>query len=136
MSYHQGQDRYQLFMTSLDQLVPSDSFAREVDRYVDDMQLKEFGFHLGLDKSGRKLYPSKELLKLLIYSYKKSVRSAQKIANLAKFNVEVMWLMKGMRPSSRTINYFRAKNARAIAKARRYFRQKLKHKESLIGAVD
>ena len=44
MHYQQGSDRDQVFMTSLDQMVSEDSFARIIDLFADAMPIKELGF--------------------------------------------------------------------------------------------
>jgi len=51
MHYQEGQDRNQMFMTSMEELVDQDSWARIVDLFVDAMPIKEFGFtHVELNK--------------------------------------------------------------------------------------
>jgi len=127
INYQQGQDRDQVFMMSMDQWVPADSLARVIDQYVNDIDLEKFGFKSAkVNKGGNQAYHPKDMLKLILFAYRKGMRSAQKIANMARFNVETMWLMKGLHPSSRTINYFRAKNAKAISKASIYVNKKIK----------
>ena len=44
MHYQQGSDRDQVFMTSLDQMVSEDSFARIIDLFVDAMPIENLGF--------------------------------------------------------------------------------------------
>ena len=122
MHYQQGNDREQVFMTSMDQLVANDSFARIVDLFVDAMPIEELGFkHAKLNKEGNSPYHPSDMFKLLLYGYRNGVRSSNKLAKACKINVEVIWLLKGLRPSPRTINYFRSNNSKAIENASRHF---------------
>ncbi|MCB0621343.1 MAG: IS1182 family transposase [Saprospiraceae bacterium] len=122
MHHQRGKDRQQLFLTSLDQMVEKDSWARLVDLFVDALPIHEMGFtHTRLNKEGNLPYHPADLFKLLLYGYRHAIRSANKLADACKINVEVMWLLKGLRPSARTINYFRANNGEAIEKAHQHF---------------
>ncbi len=140
MHYHQGRDRNQAFITSLEELVGQDSWARIVDLFVDAMPINEFGFkNSRLNKEGNIPYKPDDLFKLLLYGYRKRIRSSLKLAEACKINVEVMWLLKGLRPSPRTINYFRSNNNKAIEKAHRHFVRLLKNWKLIDGqtlAVD
>ena len=127
MHYQQGSDREQVFMTSLEQLVAEDSFARIVDLFVDAMAIEELGFkHARLNREGNTPYHPGDMFKLLLYGYRNGLRSSTKLSKACYINLEVMWLMKGLKPSPRTINYFRSNNAGAIEKASKHFVQLLK----------
>ncbi|NNC67399.1 MAG: IS1182 family transposase [Gammaproteobacteria bacterium] len=127
MHYQKGNDREQVFMTSLDQMVSEDSFARIIDLFVDAMPIKELGFkHASLKKEGNTPYHPGDMFKLLLYGYRHGFRSSNKLSKACRINVEVMWLMKGLQPSPRTVNYFRSQNTKAIENANRYFIQLLK----------
>ena len=127
MHYQEGVDRNQIFMTSLEDLVPADSWARVVDLLVDAMPLATFEFrNMELNKEDERTGPKDEgpvdlqvseprqwmggpyhpsdLFKLLLYGYRKRIRSSLKLNEACRINVEVMWLLRGMRPSARTIN--------------------------------
>lgn len=122
MHYQEWQDRNQMFVTSLEEMVSRDSWARIVDLFVSTMPLEDFGFaNMELNKEGNIPYHPGDLFKLFLYGYRKRIRSSLKLAEACKINVEVMWLMKGLRPSPRTINYFRSNNGPAIEKAHRHF---------------
>jgi transposase len=122
MDFRRGKDRHQIYMTSMDQLVESDSWARVVDLFVDALPIAEFGFrHSQLNKEGNLPYHPSDLFKLLLYGYRHGIRSSAKLAKACKINVEVVWLLKGLQPSPRTINYFRQYNTKAIEKAHRHF---------------
>lgn len=133
MRYQTGEDRDQIFMTSLDQLVSEDSWARIIDLFVDSMPLQEFKFtHRELNKEGNIPYHPGDMFKLFLYGYRYRLRSANQLARNCKINVEVKWLMRNLEPSARTINYFRSKNEEAIKQAHQYFVRLLKEWE-LIG---
>lgn len=56
-----------------------------------------------------------------MYGYRHGIRSSNKLHQACLVNVEVWWLLKGLKPSPRTIRYFRANNAKAFKKAFQHF---------------
>jgi hypothetical protein len=56
-----------------------------------------------------------------MYGYRHGLRSSNKLHQACLVNVEVWWLLKGLRPSPRTILYFRKNNAAAFKKAFQHF---------------
>lgn len=127
MHYQEGQDRNQVFLTSLDELLPDDSWARLVDEIVDAIPLDHFGFkNMTLKKEGNIPYHPRDLFKLLMYGYRKRIRSSLKLHEACLINIEVIWLLRGLRPSARTIINFRTNNKQAIKEARSYFLKNLK----------
>ena len=61
--------------------MPSDSWVRLVDLFVDSMPINELGFaNLELNKEGNIPYHPSYLFKLLLYGYKKRIRSSVKLA--------------------------------------------------------
>ena len=136
MHYQRGKNRDQVFMTGLEQIVESDSWVRVVDLFVDAIPIGEFGFkNSTLNKEGNLPFHPSDMFKLLLYGYRKRIRSANKLHEATKINVEVMWLMKGLRPSARKICYFRSQNTEAIEKAHRYFVKLLKSWALIDGSV-
>lgn len=122
MEYIPGSDRNQMQFFALEQMVPDDSWARVIDVFVDLLPLKELGFkHTALRKEGRPPYNPSLLLKLYLYGYKYSVRSSRKLEHACKVNIELWGLLKGLKPSFRSIAYFRKENAAALKAAFRYF---------------
>jgi len=123
-------------MTSLNSMVAFDSWARVVDIFVDALPVLEMGFqHSMLKKEGNVPYHPADLFKLLLYGYRNGIRSANKLHEATRINVEVMWLLKGLRPSARTINYFRSTNGKAIEKAHRHFVKLLKEWQLIEGTT-
>lgn len=128
MQFKQGQNREQMFMTSMSEWVAEDSWARIVDLFVDALPMSTFGFaNDKLNAEGNEPYHPADLFKLFLYGYRKRIRSANQLAQASLVNMEVVWLLKGLRPSARTINYFRSNNGEAIEKAHKHFVKLLKN---------
>lgn len=136
MQYKKGDDRTQVFMSSLEEMVEPDSFARVIDLFVAAFPLEELGFkHSRLNSEGNEPYHPADLLKLLIYGQRHGIRSANKLHASTKVNIEVMWLINGLKPSPRTICYFRTNNSQAIIKAHRHFVKLLKKWHLVDGTI-
>lgn len=115
-------DRNQFAMLALEELVAEDSYARLVDVFVDALPLEDLGFtHTACQKEGRPPYHPAVLLKLYMYGYRHGLRSSSKLHQACLVNVELWWLLKGLKPSARTICYFRHNNAAAFKRAFRHF---------------
>ena len=115
-------DRGQISMIALEELVSENSYARLVDLFVEALPMEELGFiHVRHEKEGRPPYHPKVLLKLYMYGYRHGLRSSGKLHQACLVNVELWWLLNGLKPSQRTICYFRKNNAKAFRAAFRYF---------------
>ena len=80
-----------------------------------------------------------DLLKLYLYGYLNRVRSTRRLAREAGCNVEVMWLLRNLRPGYRTIGDFRKDNRNALKAVNREFVTMMRELELLGGervAVD
>ena len=122
MRHKKGIDRIQLFFTSLEEMVPADSFARVIDMVVEMLPLEDLGFvHTRVKHEGNEPYHPSDLLKLLIYGQRYGIRSSNRLSKSTLINIEVRWLLKGLHPSPRTICYFRTNNLDAIKRAHRHF---------------
>ena len=121
MDFVNGIDRDQLIMMDFEANVAQDSWARIVDLFVEILPLEDLGFKDVLNEQGRPPYHSLDMLKLLMYGYKKKLRSSYALEEACKINLEVIWLMRGLRPSARKIAYFRKNNPTAFKNAFRYF---------------
>lgn len=108
-------------MMDFESCLSPDSWARIVDMFVDILPMQELGFKDVLNTEGRPPYRSSDLLKLYLYGYKNKLRSSRRLEHACKVNLEVIWLLKGLRPSARRIAYFRKDNATAFKQAFRYF---------------
>ncbi|MEL6989653.1 MAG: transposase, partial [Bacteroidota bacterium] len=76
-----------------------------------------------------------DLFKLLLFGYRNGMRSGTKLAKACIYNLEVKWLINDLRPSPRTINYFRSNNATAIINANKYFVQILRDWKMIDGKL-
>ena len=116
MKYIKGQSRQQitLFPVSLDDAVDAENEVRLIDIFVESLKLEEFGFKTGFIENGRPAYHPADLLKLYIYGYLNRVRSSRQLEKESKRNIEVMWLLKNLRPDHNTISNFRRDNPKAI----------------------
>lgn len=121
MDFITGFNRDQLIMMDFESCLDTDSWARIVDMFTDILPLGELGFKDVLNTEGRPPYRSSDMLKLYLYGYKNKLRSSRRLEHACKVNLEVIWLLKGLRPSARKIAYFRKNNAKAFKMAFRYF---------------
>lgn len=129
-----GQQRNQLQMICLEQIVPQDSFVRVIDLFVDAIDFESFGIkHVTTEEEGRPPYHPATLLKLYLYGYRYGVRSSRKSEYQARVNPEVLWLLNEQTPSNHTIAAFRKENATAFRALYRKFVYLLKQAELIDG---
>jgi len=124
MDYIQGEDRKQriLFPESIDEYISDASPARVIDEYVEQLDIKELGFKKATcPHKGRPPYDPKDMLKLYLYGYLNRTRSSRRLEHEAARNVEVIWLLKKLIPSFKTIADFRKDNKKALKKVFRGF---------------
>jgi len=116
MKYIQGQNREQqnIFPISLDASISQDNEVRIIDAFVSSLPLKEYGFRLDYGENGRPAYHPSDLLKLYLYGYLNRIRSSRYLEKECKRNIELMWLMKGLKPDHNTISNFRKDNNESI----------------------
>jgi transposase len=99
----------------LDDYVDKDSVARVIDRFVDTVDLGLLGFRNAVPNTlGRNSYSPGHLVKLYVYGYERGTRSSRKLEELAKLNIEAMWLMEELTPDFKTIADFRKDNLDAL----------------------
>ena len=123
MSHIAGHDRSQtvLLPESLDEYVGSENPVRFIDAFVDGLDLAAAGFARVIPKTaGRPAYAPADLLKLYIYGYLNRVRSSRRLEAETYRNIEVMWLLRHLKPDFKTIADFRRDNRKAF---RPMFRQ-------------
>lgn len=118
MKFIQGHNRDQicLFPVSLDQSIDPGNEVRLIDLFVESLSIKDYGFRTDFTENGRPAYHPTDLLKLFIYGYLNKVRSSRDLEKECKRNIEVMWLLKCLRPDHNTISNFRRDNPKAIKK--------------------
>lgn len=71
--------------------------------------------------AGQPPYDPGDFLKLYLHGYINQVRSSRQLQRDAPRNLELIWLLKGLRPGDRTIARLRQENAAALMGANRDF---------------
>ena len=137
MKFIQGQSRAQinLFPVSLDQSIDPDNEVRMIDLFVDSLSIKDYGFRTDFTENGRPAYHPSDLLKLFIYGYMNKVRFSRDLEKECKRNIEVMWLLKCLKPDHNTISNFRRDNPKALKKVFRATVQIAKHFDLIGGKL-
>lgn len=124
MSYIQGEERNQtfLFPESIDDYIHEDNPVRIIDEYVNQLDMKQLKFQKADRQNlGRPAYNPKDLLKLYLYGYLNRIRSSRRLEHEAARNIEVIWLLRKLRPDFKTIADFRKDNKRALKTVFRQF---------------
>ncbi|WP_242120366.1 transposase [Sphingomonas lacusdianchii] len=117
MAYIEGHARNQtlLLPASVEDYVAADNPVRFIDAFVDDLDLGSAGFQRTQPRAtGRPGYDPADMLKLYLYGYLNRVRSSRRLAAEASRNLELIWLLRGVRPDFRTIADFRRDNRAAF----------------------
>ena len=117
--YKKGQDREEVLRLPprLDDFVSADNPVRAIDAYVETLDLTALGFDRmapNRTAAGQPPFPPQALLKLYLYGYVNRVRSSRGLERECQRNLEVIWLIQGLRPSYRTLADFRQRNAKAL----------------------
>ena len=124
MAHITGEDRSQLLLLpdAVDDYVGPDNPVRFIDAFVDGLDLEAAGFQRvqPADK-GRPGYDPADLLKLYIYGYLNRIRSSRRLEAETHRNLEVIWLLRQLRPDFKTIADFRRDNRGAFRAVFRHF---------------
>ena len=124
MSYIQGADRRQsqLLPPSVEEYVGENAPVRVIDAFIDGLNLEELGVGRARPAAtGRPAYDPRDLLKLYSYGYLNRVRSSRRLEAEAGRNLEVMWLLRNVRPDFKTIADFRKDNRGCFKRVLREF---------------
>jgi transposase len=104
-----------LLPVAVDDYVGRENPVRFIEAFVDQCDLQEAGFRrVQPNDTGRPGYDPADLLKLYIYGYVNRVRSSRRLEAETTRNLEVMWLLRGLRPDFKTIADFRKDNRHAF----------------------
>src|SRR6202047_2674092 len=112
-----GFERSQLLLLpeAIDDYVASDNPVRFIDAFVDGLDLAAASFSRVEPKvTGRPGYAPADLLKLYIYGYLNRVRSSRRLEAETHRNIEVIWLLRHLKPDFKTIADFRRDNRNAF----------------------
>jgi transposase len=125
-AFKSGESREQpsLFPARIEDYVGLENPVRAIDSFVNALDLAKLGFQhadrrlLGV---GQPPFDPADLLKLYLYGYSNQIRSSRRLEREAYRNLELIWLLKNLKPGYRTIASFRAKNAEALKAVNRSF---------------
>jgi len=118
--YKKGGDRNQLSLLpmSFDDMIPESAEVRALEVIIDKMDIRSLGFTNCVTKpTGRMPYDPVDMFKLYAYSYFNGIRSSRKIERECSRNIELMWLIGGLKPDFKTIADFRKDNKNQIKAA-------------------
>jgi transposase len=124
MAHILGHDRSQLLLLpeAVDDYVAADNPVRFIEAFVDGVDLAALGFIGTAPKAtGRPGYAPADLLKLYIYGYLNRVRSSRRLEAETHRNIEVIWLLRHLKPDFKTIADFRRDNRKAFRSVFRQF---------------
>ena len=118
-----NRDQEHLLPARVEDYVSQGNVVRAVDAYVGTLDLSELSFSKTycLSDRGQPAYDPGMLLKLYLYGYQQSIRSSRKLERETHRNLEVIWLVGGLRPSYKTIADFRKENAKSLRRVNRDF---------------
>jgi transposase len=105
MQHIQGGDRNQtlLLPVAVDDYVGRENPVRFIEAFIDQCDLQEAGFRrVQPQDTGRPGDDPADLLKLYIYGYVNRVRSSRRLEAETTRNLEVIWLLRGLRPDFKT----------------------------------
>jgi transposase len=120
-----GESRYQasLLPPRMEDYVGPDNPVRAIESYVCALDLAKLGFrHADRGtEAGQPPYDPGDLLKLYLYGYINQLRSSRRLEREACRNLELIWLLRNLRPGYRTIANFRKENWAALKAVNRGF---------------
>ena len=125
-TFKTGESREQssLLPARIEDYVAADNPVRAIESFVEALNLTRLGFRhagRGAEEAGQPPYDPADLLKLYLYGYMNQIRSSRRLEREAGRNLDLIWLLKNLRPCYRTIANFRKENWRALKEANREF---------------
>jgi len=124
MGYKTGTDKEQITLmpACLDDYVPETHMCRVISAFTGQLDMGKLGYKYAESKgTGCRPYDPRMMLNLYMYGYLNRVRSSRRMEAETRRNVEVMWLMDGLKPDDKTICNFRKDNAEALRQTFRAF---------------
>ncbi len=111
-----------LLPEAVDDYVGPGNPGRFIEAFVDGLDLAAAGFvRVTAKETGRPGYDPADLLKLYVYGYINRVRSSRRLEAETHRNIEVIWLLRHLKPDFRTIADFRRMNRSAFKQVFREF---------------
>lgn len=128
-----ARDQTALLPPTIEDYVGANSVARLIEAYVSGLDMAKLGFKRTVAAdTGRPGYAPDDLLRLYLYGYWKRVGGSRKLEEACSCNLEVMWLMRQLRPDDWTICAFRRANGKPFRAACAEFVQFLRE-AALVG---
>lgn len=123
--FKSGESREQacLLPARIEDYVEPDNPIRAIDSFVGVLDLSKLGFRHAKRGAGagQPPYDPSDLLKLYLYGYINRIRSSRLLEREAARNLELIWLLRNLKPGYRTIANFRKENWAALKAANRSF---------------
>jgi transposase len=134
-----GESREQasLLPARIEDYVGTDNPVRAIESFVCALDLAKLGFRHADRRveMGQPPYDPGDLLKLYLYGYINQVRSSRRLEREACRNLELIWLLKNLRPGYRTIANFRKENWAGLKAVNRGFVLLLRELDLVGGTV-
>jgi transposase len=139
-TFKTGESREQasLLPARIEDYVGPDNPVRAIESFVCALDLAKLGFRhadRGSEEVGQPPYDPADLLKLYLYGYINQVRSSRRLEREACCNLELIWLLKNLKPGYRTIANFRKENWEALKAVNRSFVLLLRELDLVGGSV-
>lgn len=111
-----------LLPEAIDDYISPESPVRFIDAFVSTLDLQSLGFQRAIAaRTGRPAYHPGDLLRLYLYGYLHRVRSSRLLEKECHKNLEVLWLLRTLKPDFKTIADFRKDNCKPIQQVCRQF---------------
>ena len=120
----ESRDQASLLPPRIEDYVGPDNPVRAIESFVCALDMAKLKFRhadRGAEEEGQPPYDPADLLKLYLYGYINQVRSSRRLEREASRNLDLIWLLKNLRPGYRTIANFRKENWKALKAANREF---------------
>jgi transposase len=120
----ESRDQGSLLPARVEDYVGADNPVRAIESFVCVLDLAKLGFRhagRGAEGMGQPPYDPADLLKLYLYGYLNQIRSSRRLEREACRNLELIWLLKNLKPGYRTIANFRKENWKALKAVNRTF---------------
>jgi len=113
----ESRDQASLLPPRIEDYVGPDNPVRAIESFVCALGLAKLGFRhaeRSAEAMGQPPYDPADLLKLYLYGYINQIRSSRRLEREACRNLELIWLLRNLKPGYRTIANFRKENWKAL----------------------
>jgi len=111
-----------LLPEAIDDYIAPESPVRFIEAFVSTLDLRALGFEKAVAAdTGRPAYHPGDLIGLYLYGYLHRIRSSRLLEKECHKNLEVLWLLRTLKPDFKTIANFGKDNKAALQKVCREF---------------